>query len=172
MHKPKHPITNFGSMELWREREGGVCHETTKGNPSPKRICMNGQTRKKLPDVDNQTGDGQEKFPELRWADLTKSRRHPSKPISVRSHFIQPTMSFRTKSWEWSMFGAAWKKSPAARSPKSLCSHYQQKMSCLNYQNSIIFWHTLSSTLKRIAKVNYFFLAEWITSITTCQQKM
>jgi hypothetical protein len=49
--------------------------------------------------------------------DLTKSRRHPSIPISVRSHFIHRIMSFRTKSWEWSMFGAAWKMSPAIQFP-------------------------------------------------------
>lgn len=43
---------------------------------------------------------------------LTKSRRHPSKPISFRSQFNHSFMSLRTKPWEWSTFGAAWKISP------------------------------------------------------------
>lgn len=45
---------------------------------------------------------------------LTKSRRHPSKPISLRSQFSHSFMSLLTKSWEWSIFGAAWKMSPTA----------------------------------------------------------
>lgn len=53
-----------------------------------------------------------EKKKELKRDYLTKSRRHPSKPTSSRSQFSHFFMSFLTKSWEWSIFGAAWKTSP------------------------------------------------------------